>query len=220
MKWNKQYRKQYMKQYYLDNKEKMDKQRKLNRLKNIEKIKKYMKQYYLDHKEKLKTYGQKHAQKYYEKNKEKLKTYAQKYYEKNKEKVKKITREYRLKNKKRYAELARIWQKKKLKTDPNFKLRKNLRKRIWQELRQKNKIYSTFKLVGCSVEELWDHLEKKFKPGMTRDNYGLWHVDHIKPCISFDLTKPKQQKICFHYTNLQPLWAAENLSKGAKYEME
>lgn len=167
--------------------------------------KQYMKQYYLDNKEKIKTCRQKNRKKYYEK---------------NKEKIKKINREYRLKNKKRYAELAKIWQKKKLKKDPNFKLRRNLRKRIWQELRQKNKIYSTFKLVGCSVEELWDHLEKQFKPGMTRDNYGLWHVDHIKPCISFDLTKPEQQKICFHYTNLQPLWAAENLSKGAKYEME
>ena len=55
---------------------------------------------------------------------------------------------------------------------------------------------------------------------MTKYNHGLWHVDHIRPCASFDLSKPKQQKICFHYTNLQPLWAHENSSKGAKYEME
>ena len=51
---------------------------------------------------------------------------------------------------------------------------------------------------------------------MTRKNYGLWHVDHIKPCFSFDLTDPEQQKICFHYTNLQPLWALENIKKGKK----
>jgi hypothetical protein len=57
---------------------------------------------------------------------------------------------------------------------------------------------------------------------MTRKNYGKWHVDHIRPCASFDLTNPKQQQICFHYTNLQPLWAIDNIKKGVKlnYEME
>ena len=66
------------------------------------------------------------------------------------------------------------------------------------------------------------HLQNQFKPGMTRDNYGLWHVDHIIPCASFDLTKLSEQEKCFHYTNLQPLWAIDNIKKGAKldYEME
>ena len=61
------------------------------------------------------------------------------------------------------------------------------------------------------------HLEAQFKPGMTWDNYGLkgWHVDHIRPCASFDLRDPEQQRRCFHYTNLQPLWAEENLKKGS-----
>ena len=52
---------------------------------------------------------------------------------------------------------------------------------------------------------------------MTQKNYGEWHVDHIKPCASFDLTDPKQQEICFHYTNLQPLWAIDNIKKGSKF---
>jgi hypothetical protein len=73
---------------------------------------------------------------------------------------------------------------------------------------------STQILVGCTIEELWIHLEKQFKPGMTKENHGKWHVDHIKPCSSFDLTKASEQRECFHYTNLQPLWASENLSKG------
>jgi hypothetical protein len=53
---------------------------------------------------------------------------------------------------------------------------------------------------------------------MTRENHGLWHVDHIRPCASFDLTDPEQQAICFHYTNLQPLWAIDNIKKGARYD--
>ena len=55
---------------------------------------------------------------------------------------------------------------------------------------------------------------------MTRDNYGMWHVDHIIPCASFDFSDPKQQELCFHYTNLQPLWAEDNLKKGAKLDYE
>ena len=51
---------------------------------------------------------------------------------------------------------------------------------------------------------------------MTWDNHGKWHIDHIKPCASFDLLHKKQQRKCFYYKNLQPLWAQENLSKGAK----
>ena len=72
--------------------------------------------------------------------------------------------------------------------------------------------------MGCSIEELKIHLEKQFRDGMSWNNYGMygWHIDHIKPCSAFDLTDLEQQKICFHYSNLQPLWAKENLSKGKK----
>ena len=71
-----------------------------------------------------------------------------------------------------------------------------------------------------SIENLWIHLEKSFKPGMTRENYGKWHIDHIRPCSSFDLSKPEEQSICFHYSNLMPLWAEENLKKGSKLNYE
>ncbi len=59
-------------------------------------------------------------------------------------------------------------------------------------------------------------LAAKFTNGMAWDDYGDWHIDHILPCISFDLSDENQQKICFHYTNLQPLWATDNLKKGSK----
>jgi hypothetical protein len=75
---------------------------------------------------------------------------------------------------------------------------------------------SSIKLLGCNVEEYKIYLESKFTEGMTWDNYGLegWHIDHILPCASFDLTDPEQQKICFNFSNTQPLWAFQNLAKG------
>lgn len=73
-------------------------------------------------------------------------------------------------------------------------------------------------LLGCPLDVAKNHIEKQFKDGMTWDNHGEWHIDHIKPCASYDLNIPEEQKKCFHYTNLQPLWANENLSKSDKWE--
>ena len=94
----------------------------------------------------------------------------------------------------------------------------SLRGRLNSALRKRNvvKLETTMKLVGCSMPELIKHLEKQFKLGMSWENREKWHVDHIIPCNAFNLTDPEQQKKCFHYTNLQPLWAHENYSKGAK----
>jgi hypothetical protein len=74
----------------------------------------------------------------------------------------------------------------------------------------------TFELLGCTPLQLRQYLSSLFKPGMTFDNFGEWHIDHIMPLAAFDITDPEQQRQACHYTNLQPLWAAENLSKGCK----
>ena len=79
------------------------------------------------------------------------------------------------------------------------------------------KCEDTFKLLGCSTKDWKIYLESKFVNGMNWDNYGEWHIDHIIPCAAFDLTKPENQKKCFHYSNTQPLWAKDNLRKGDKY---
>jgi len=71
-------------------------------------------------------------------------------------------------------------------------------------------------LVGCSYTELIIYIESQFKPGMCWENRKQWHLDHKVPCAKFDLTIIENQKRCFHYTNLQPLWASQNLSKAAK----
>ncbi len=73
-------------------------------------------------------------------------------------------------------------------------------------------------LLGCTIDELKRYLEQQFKEGMTWDNYGEWHVDHIKPCASFNFFNENEQKECFHFTNLQPLWAEDDMKKHDKYE--
>ena len=82
-------------------------------------------------------------------------------------------------------------------------------------MKGKNK-KSSFDFIGCSIDELKEHLSSQFTEGMSWENYGEWHIDHIKPCASFDLSILEEQQKCFHYSNLKPLWALDNLKKGAK----
>ena len=210
---NKEKIKEIRKQYYLDNKEKKKQYQKQWSLDNKEKKKQYQKQYNLDNKEKNKE----QMKQWCLDNKEKLKKYRQQYYLNNLEKNKEKMKQWRLDNR----EKINSYYRNKTKTDPIFRFIKNQRIRMWSALKGKRKFKSTIKLLGCSIEECWNHLEQQFKPGMTRDNYGLWHVDHIIPCASFDdLSDTKQQKKCFHYTNLQPLWAIDNMKKGARLDYE
>jgi len=209
---------EYQRLWRKKNKEKQKQYRKEYRLKNKEKLKQYGKKWRLKNKEKLNQY----RKEYRLKNKEKQKQYEKKWRLNNKEKANQKCKEWRLKNKEYSKKYLSKYEKKRRKIDPNFKLIKYIRSRIWSGLKGRYKSKSTIKLLGCSIEECWQHLESKFQPGMTKENYGQWHVDHIRPCVSFNLTDPEQQKICFHYTNLQPLWAEDNIRKKDKinYEME
>jgi hypothetical protein len=104
------------------------------------------------------------------------------------------------------------------KTDPAWVLRKNLADRIREAVKNQysEKAYKSIELLGCTIEDVRDHLEAQFTDGMSWENYGRggWHIDHIIPCAFFDLTKPSHQKVCFNYQNLQPLWESDNCSKG------
>lgn len=104
----------------------------------------------------------------------------------------------------------------KLKNDPIFLLRKTLRSRFLRAIKKEYKKTSCIKLLGCSIPELRRHIQSKFKEGMSWDNHGIhgWHIDHIIPCNRFDLSRLDEQKKCFHFSNLQPLWASENLEKS------
>ena len=106
------------------------------------------------------------------------------------------------------------------KEDVAFRIGCTLRRRVSQAVKGKGrKAARSRALIGCSPAELKAYLEARLLPGMTWENYGHhgWHIDHIKPCAGFDLSDPDQQRQCFHYTNLQPLWAKDNLSKGKKH---
>ena len=127
-------------------------------------------------------------------------------------------------NRKRAVGYVMKYNSKKMKTCPMFKLRLRTMHRTRAVLSKvvcgiKGDAYLHYnQLIGCSAIELKEHIEKRFKDGMNWDAYlrSLIHIDHIRPCASFDLSDPEQQKACFHYTNLQPLWAKDNLKKGAK----
>jgi len=97
-----------------------------------------------------------------------------------------------------------------------------MRSRLYTALKKNHKSASTLQLVGCSIQQLKEYLEKQFQKGMSWNNNNKkgWEIDHIIPCELFDLSKKSEQKKCFHYTNLQPLWAKKhkqkhvNLKKG------
>jgi hypothetical protein len=100
----------------------------------------------------------------------------------------------------------------------NYKIACNLRSRLYCALKSKNakKQDKTFNLIGCTINELKIYLSKQFTEGMKLENYGEWHIDHIIPCANFDLNNEIEQRKCFHYSNLQPLWAIDNMRKGKK----
>ena len=111
------------------------------------------------------------------------------------------------------------WVTERKRHDPNFALRLHLRARLSDIVRSQRmkKRNSALALVGCAIEELKRHLESQFVRGMAWANYGrVWHIDHIIPCAKFDLTDERQQCLCFHYLNLRPLLAQENLRKQDK----
>lgn len=125
------------------------------------------------------------------------------------------------KSKPDFRDKANAYRRKKEKNDPIFKMNGSLRRYINKTLKihKSPKYHKLNEVLGCSVYELKKYLETKFQPGMTWENHGLygWHIDHIKPLSKFNMLNSNEQKKAFHYTNLQPLWAKDNLKKGNKY---
>ena len=181
-----------------------------------EQISKQRKIYREENKDKIKERGRI----YYEENKDQILLYMKEYRDNsNKEEIAEYQKAYREDNKEEIRTCKRYWRKRKM-LDPIYSLKHNLRTRIQIAIREGygEKAYKTIELLGCSWEEVREHIESQFTEGMSWNNYGLhgWHIDHILPCASFDLSDLEQQKKCFHYTNLQPLWAEDNLRKSDK----
>jgi hypothetical protein len=181
--------------YYIDNKSKISEQNKIYRKLNRDYLLDSKKEYYNKNRNKI-SYKNKI---YRENNIEKISSYRIEYYKNNKEKIKNQTN-------------------KKLSSDPIFKFKHSIRtlirisfKRGKRNLKKESK---TEQILGCTINEFIIHIESQLKEGMTIENHGDWHLDHIIPLAT---AKTEEEVIKLnHYTNFQPLWAAENLSKGSK----
>lgn len=195
------------------------------RLKNKNKIGEQAKAWQLNNKDKVRAWR--------DANRDKLKAWALKSYYKHREKRAASQRLYNAKNAAKIAKrMAAYWVRIKesararrteyarehRRASPSYRIGENLRRRISSALKYGagiKKCAASQQLAGCTMQKLKQHLESKFADGMSWYNYGThgWHIDHIRPCASFDLTKPEQQHECFHWSNLQPLWAADNIRK-------
>lgn len=173
-------------------------------------VKKYRREYYLRNREKALS----NQKEYAVNNRAKISAYQKTYRKENPKDYSEYQRGWYLENRERIIKKQAVYQKKRKSQDIAFRLKANLRNRLYLAVTDKR--YRTLSLLGCSIEFLKKHLEEQFQPGMSWENYGQWHIDHIKPCAKFDLTKAEEQKKCFHYSNLQPLWAKDNLKKHCK----
>ena len=153
---------------------------------------------------------------YHEANKDKIADYYKKHYDENKDTYLKNNQKWRSENR----EYTREKENERLRTNPDLRLRKNCRKRIWSALKGIGyKEASSIEYLDCDVKFLKIWLEYNFQDGMSFDNYGpYWHVDHVIPCAKFDLKKPKEIAHCFHWVNLKPMKGSENMSKHANID--
>jgi hypothetical protein len=221
-------RKMRKKAYYLANKSKINSKQKDWRNNNKEKRKITSKIWYESNKDTIKV----KCKAYRDSNKEKISLYGKNYHQTNKEKRKLQKKLYYQINKEKRKLCGKLYYENnkskrhnyhynKLNTDIQYKLRNRLRSRLYNAINRNYKSGSAVKDLGCSIEEFKIYLESKFSPGMTWENWSTngWHIDHINPLSSFDLKDRKQFLEACHYTNLQPLWADENLSKGKKVKI-
>jgi hypothetical protein len=147
------------------------------------------------------------------------------YYERNKERIRarladknsdayKRQLEYCKRHREKDESKAR--KRKRYAVDVQYRLSRILRQRLYDAVKDHGvKEESALKLIGCSMNELKEYITSRFLEGMSWENYGhrTWHIDHIRPVNTFNLTDPEQQKECFHYSNLRPLWAVDNQTR-------
>lgn len=154
-------------------------------------------------------------------NKDKLAAYHKEWSKRNKERIAANRKRWRAKNKARQREINRKWRDSDSPKALLYRISLRLRNRIRGALSRKkiSRSARVKELLGCSMEEFKSYLESRFLPGMSWDNYGhkegiaCWHIDHVRECCEFDLSSSQQQRECFHYTNLQPLWDRDNYEK-------
>ena len=154
---------------------------------------------------------------YYKNNKQKWIDYR----ENNKEKINYNYRQCKKRNPEIFKIRNKINRRRRREKDPLYRVVCALRTRVIDAIKNNRKSSKTLDLLGCSIQYYKIFLENKFQDGMNWENYGRkgWHIDHIIPCSSFDLSDPEEQRKCFHYTNTQSLWEIDNIIKSNKLEI-
>jgi hypothetical protein len=228
-------RKDYFESYYQDNQERLAIVYQENREDKIAKSQ----QYYVNNKDKVKEYWNKeenktrktkilkewneenkeHVKEYREENKEKLQLYSAEYHQNNLDKIHEYHKEYQINNRER----KNIYHKTRYKNDIDYRIKCILRASFAGVIRNYNgiKSQSVLKLVGCTKEEFRKYIESLFLPEMSWDNYGkkgIWEIDHIIPCYNFDHTKLEEQKKCWYYLNLRPLFKTTEIAESFGYK--
>jgi hypothetical protein len=147
-----------------------------------------------------------------------VKEYRANHYSENKELYRQKNSKFYAENKEHIKSRVKKYHFNRIKNDDVYKLKVSLRNQVYKAFKKNNWIKDSpnAKLLGCSFDYAKKHLELQFSDGMSWSNYGEWHIDHIIPLASAK-TKIEIEKL-FHYTNLQPLWAKDNLKKGCKIE--
>lgn len=219
------------------NKDKRKAYKEVNKDKTKAYMKVYQKAYYEAHKDKIKAYYETNKVKnkakrkvycqanrdkrnaymkvYQKDNKDKIKARKKLYYDSNKDKIKAREKAYTMINKDKTNARRTAY----LKNNINARVAHNIRSRVRLALKNNSKSANTMTLIGCDIPYLKSYLAKQFNKKMNWDNYGShWHIDHIVPCSRFDLQRADEQVRCFHYSNLQPLQADVNISKGDRLD--
>ena len=199
------------------------------RAKNLEKVRAHDKQWAKDNPDKVKAANRR----YYLSHIEAEKSNAKRWTKNNPEKRKIIDHRNWNKNKIKYNAQKRLYnklnkdkiyakEKERIKTDLNYKLRRWISCRIGMAVRNQssNKSYKTISLLGCTIPEFRSYIEKQFEPGMTWNNWSRkgWQLHHIIACAHFNLVEPEQQKLCFNFTNMKPLWWEDHIKIGCKID--
>ena len=157
---------------------------------------------------------------YYQNNRVEIAAKRREYYQNNKVEIGDKHRKYYQGNKKKVVAQQREYQRERYHFDPMYVIKLRLRSRMNIAVKAvglDNKCASSSELLGISPQGLKEWLEAQFTEGMTWENRSDWHVDHIIPCDAFDLTVDQNQRICFWYKNLQPMWAKDNIQKSNAY---
>lgn len=202
------------KQYYLKNREKLLAAQKARDLLRVEEKREYNHKYHVENKDELDV-----KKREYRKSKaDHIKLKNREWYEKNRDYAIVRSKEYRDANKSQINRKSAAYKLDREASDPLFKLKRRLRSLIYIKLRQGSytKKSKTFEILGCEYDQFLEHISSKFSDGMSWENHGDWHLDHIVPVA---IAKTEEETIRLnHYTNFQPLWATDNLRKGATYD--